>query len=150
MALYKEYDYSVSQSASQSPFPTYSPEPIPDEIPFEKAEGNYNNDDFVNQRLISTTSFTCKTSGDLTNYPISNALNTNNNLHWVGHRPVSETFQPYIIFEFKRTYTLDAILFEPAYRSRPPNRYFDGFPFKLHVYSSINNGPYQLKYRFSG
>ncbi|KAK8849917.1 hypothetical protein M9Y10_018507 [Tritrichomonas musculus] len=141
-----------SPTASQSPTPiaTYSPEPIPDEIEFVQALGNYADNNYLNARLIATSSFTCTTSGDLVNYPINNAFSTNGNLFWVGHRPVTETFRPYIIFDFKQTFTLEALIYTSGYRSQTYTRTFDGFPFKLNIYASVNNGPLLLKYRFSG
>ena len=141
-----------SPSASQSPSPiaTYSPEPIPDEIEFVQALGNYADDNYLNSRLIATSSFTCTTSGDLVNYPISNAFSASTSSFWVGNRPVTESFRPYVIFDFKQTFTLEALIYTSGYRSQTNSRIFDGFPFKLNIYASVNNGPFLLKYRFSG
>lgn len=129
----------------------------PEVIPCAKASGNYANSAYVNSNKIPTTDFTY-TSNSADNLPLSTAFNgvgaaAGPSYYWASSYESNETFHNKIYINFKRPTEIEAILYDPAYRTLrvpPYTRTFDGFPLKLNIYSSIDNRPFELVATFTG
>ncbi|KAK8899272.1 hypothetical protein M9Y10_001583 [Tritrichomonas musculus] len=137
-------------TASPMATPTASPLPAHLDMTIEKASGDYTNTNYVNQHKISNDLFEVSSNGDKSGYPLSNAFDGKADTFWVSGTENSDSFKATVTFNFKRTVLLEAFLFNPAYHTRPPIRYQDGFPLKVNFYASINDAPFQLVSSFSG
>lgn len=129
----------------------------PEIIPCAKASGNYANTAYVNANKIPTTDFTYSSNAPAY-LPLERAFNNvgaaaGPNFYWASSYESNETFHNNIYINFKRPTEIEAILYDPAYRTAkvPPfNRTFDGFPLKWNIYSSIEGRPFELVATFTG
>ena len=116
----------------------------PDFIESKGTEGIYNLSDYTTSHIISTEDFEYSSNGDKDGKPIANAFDGSPSTYWVAGEENSDTFKSAITIQFKKTTNVDAILIDPAYRTRYPEtgtvRYFDGFPTTLNVYASTTTG----------
>lgn len=103
--------------------------------------GSFNTPQYVASHRIPLTEFTATANGNAkSNYPLLNAFDRNEKTYWAQETENSDTFHSTITLEFKEVKTIEAILWDTAYRTRYPStgtvRYFDGFPTKMNVFIS--------------
>lgn len=123
-----------------------------DELNNRGTENNYADNNYVNFHKIPTSKFSYTSTGDRSGNPLSNVFDEKGNTYWVSDRPETNEFHPSISINFTEPVSLEAFLYDAAYRTDNQNneRTFDGFPSTLKVYTSLDNAPLSLHTVFTG
>lgn len=119
--------------------------PLMNCIEFSGVSGDYADSNYVTLHKVNNTRFTYKATSENSSHPLKNAFDTDDSkTYWAASTPNSDTFHNTITVEFNETVTLEAVLYYASFFTRN-TRIFNGAPTKLKIFSSINNGMFQLE-----
>lgn len=120
-----------------------------DRLTFEPASGNYDDSNYLSLHKIDN--FDYETSGDFDRKPISNAFDNKDDTYWVSKDPETDSFHPYVTFNFKSQILFEGFVYKTAYHKLGDIYHFDGFPAKLKIYTATTEkDDFKLRAVFTG